>query len=279
MSRSFGGTSFTRRSPMKMSPPLASSSPAINRRAVVFPHPEGPTSTVNCLSGISSVMSFTAVTAPNFLVTPCSCTLATSYPPCSPDGAGLHSTAFDPSPRGPPIRRSPLVWHQGTARSSRLRQTALQLIDHGDRIGIDPALHCHAPTDKIADQDRREQSRQLPFPDGAHLVDPSRPREREFPRDRHTPRQPVRLDRIPEDDDVQHCGQRGIQPPADGLIVIELGKGVPHRCGLAILVKLVFPAFRGGLEKGNATVDYGDAPAQRLPEPPRGALGAVRSVV
>ena len=69
MSRSLGGTSFTRRSPMKMSPALASSSPAMSRSAVVFPQPDGPTSTVNCLSGISSDTSFTAVTAPNFLVT------------------------------------------------------------------------------------------------------------------------------------------------------------------------------------------------------------------
>src|SRR5713226_9202445 len=151
MSRSFGGTSFTRRSPIKMSPSLASSSPAINRRAVVFPHPEGPTSTVNCLSGISSVMSFTAVTAPNFLVTPCSCTLATSYPPHSLDGAGLYSSAFDPSPRGPydlPRARCPAPV---TARSSPLRQTALQFIDYGNWIGIDPALHGHPPTDKVAD--------------------------------------------------------------------------------------------------------------------------------
>src|SRR5574337_1450290 len=139
MSRSLGGTSFTRRSPMKMSPLLASSSPAINRRAVVFPQPEGPTSTVNCLSGISSVMSLTAVTAPNFLVTPCSCTLATAYPPCLPDVAAFILPRFDPSPRTP--------IHLGSssgdmvARLSPLHQTALEFVNHGDRVGINPPLH------------------------------------------------------------------------------------------------------------------------------------------
>src|SRR3954451_9099619 len=47
MSRSFGATSLTTRSPMRSSPPDASSSPATIRSAVDLPEPDGPTSTVN----------------------------------------------------------------------------------------------------------------------------------------------------------------------------------------------------------------------------------------
>ena len=36
------GTSLTRRSPIRSSPPLISSSPAIIRRVVDLPQPEGP---------------------------------------------------------------------------------------------------------------------------------------------------------------------------------------------------------------------------------------------
>ncbi len=41
MSRSFGGTLFTTRSPMAISPPVMFSSPAIMRRSVDFPQPDG----------------------------------------------------------------------------------------------------------------------------------------------------------------------------------------------------------------------------------------------
>ena len=45
MSRSFGGTSLTTSPPMRISPPVISSSPAIMRSSVDLPQPEGPTST------------------------------------------------------------------------------------------------------------------------------------------------------------------------------------------------------------------------------------------
>src|SRR5205807_4043709 len=66
-----------------MLPALASSSPATSRRQVVLPHPEGPTSTVNCLSGISSVTLLTATTVPNCLLTCSSNTLAIVRPPAA----------------------------------------------------------------------------------------------------------------------------------------------------------------------------------------------------
>ena len=42
MSRSFGGTLFTTRSPIRMSPCEICSSPAIMRSSVDFPQPDGP---------------------------------------------------------------------------------------------------------------------------------------------------------------------------------------------------------------------------------------------
>jgi hypothetical protein len=54
MSRSLGGTSLTTRLPMLMVPAEISSSPAIMRSSVDLPHPEGPTSTQNSPSLIST---------------------------------------------------------------------------------------------------------------------------------------------------------------------------------------------------------------------------------
>src|SRR5277367_2216228 len=68
ISRSLGETSLTIRSPITISPLVASSRPAIMRRAVVLPQPEGPTSTINSLSRISRLMLLTAVTLLNDFV-------------------------------------------------------------------------------------------------------------------------------------------------------------------------------------------------------------------
>src|SRR5918994_5361406 len=55
MSRSFGGTVFTTRSPILIVPSLMLSSPATIRRAVVLPQPDGPTSTMNSPSSTSKL--------------------------------------------------------------------------------------------------------------------------------------------------------------------------------------------------------------------------------
>src|SRR5215213_7422137 len=55
---------------MKTLPPLMSSRPAIMRRAVDFPQPDGPTKTTNSPSGISRFILSTAITSsPKTLVT------------------------------------------------------------------------------------------------------------------------------------------------------------------------------------------------------------------
>jgi hypothetical protein len=64
--RSLGRTSFTNLSPIYISPEVASSNPAIARKVVVFPQPDGPTKTANSLSFISMFTLFTAVTSLNF---------------------------------------------------------------------------------------------------------------------------------------------------------------------------------------------------------------------
>ena len=60
MSRSLGVSSLTTFPPIRNVPEVMSSSPATIRSAVVFPHPDGPTSTMNSPSATSSEKSFTA---------------------------------------------------------------------------------------------------------------------------------------------------------------------------------------------------------------------------
>src|ERR671910_2478848 len=82
MSRSRGGRSLTTWSPIKTLPPLMSSRPAIIRRAVDFPHPDGPTKTTNSPSGISKLILSTATTSsPKTLVTSSRVTSAIPLPP------------------------------------------------------------------------------------------------------------------------------------------------------------------------------------------------------
>ncbi|MNY80994.1 hypothetical protein D3C86_2223230 [compost metagenome] len=64
MSRSLAGISLTTLPPMVISPAEISSSPAIMRNSVDLPQPEGPTSTTNSPSPISSEMSLSTATLP-----------------------------------------------------------------------------------------------------------------------------------------------------------------------------------------------------------------------
>ena len=62
MSRCCGVFSVTSVSPIQIEPAVTSSSPAIERSSVVFPQPDGPTSTMNSPSAMSSDTSSTALT-------------------------------------------------------------------------------------------------------------------------------------------------------------------------------------------------------------------------
>src|SRR3984893_17144123 len=67
MSRSLGGTSLTIWSPIYMSPEVTSSSPAIMRKVVLLPQPEGPTKTTNSRSAMSRSIPCTAGVRSNVL--------------------------------------------------------------------------------------------------------------------------------------------------------------------------------------------------------------------
>jgi hypothetical protein len=69
MSRLAGGRLLTTRSPMEMVPPDTVSSPATILRSVDLPHPDGPTSTTNCPSAISTLTSCRTLTVPNAFAT------------------------------------------------------------------------------------------------------------------------------------------------------------------------------------------------------------------
>lgn len=63
------GTRVTSMSSKKIFPDVGTSSPAIMRIKVVFPHPEGPRSTVTDDFGTVNVMSSTAFNGPKLFVT------------------------------------------------------------------------------------------------------------------------------------------------------------------------------------------------------------------
>src|SRR5690348_14253416 len=70
MSRSRGSSSVTSTSPIEIVPSVISSRPAIIRKSVDLPQPEGPTSTMNSPSSTARLTSSTATTPPeNALVT------------------------------------------------------------------------------------------------------------------------------------------------------------------------------------------------------------------
>ena len=80
MSRSIGGTSLTTVSPIRISPELTASRPAIMRSVVVLPQPEGPTKTMNSLSRMCRSTSFTTWLASNILLSLRTITSAIAYP-------------------------------------------------------------------------------------------------------------------------------------------------------------------------------------------------------
>src|SRR5512142_2215640 len=82
MPRARGGRSVTTLPPMSTSPRVGSSSPAIIRRSVDFPEPDGPGKTRNSPSRVTRLTSLTAPSAPlvKTLVSPRASTTATPPP-------------------------------------------------------------------------------------------------------------------------------------------------------------------------------------------------------
>ena len=70
MSRSFGDTPATSRSPISIMPSLGLSRPAMMLSSVDFPQPDGPSRTVNSPLSIVRSMPLSTLTAPNRLCSP-----------------------------------------------------------------------------------------------------------------------------------------------------------------------------------------------------------------
>src|SRR3954454_18823090 len=81
MSRSFGCTLLTTRSPIEIVPEVMFSRPASILSRVDLPQPEGPTSTTNAPSSIGTVTPCRTSKPPNDLRTSLICTDAIHIPP------------------------------------------------------------------------------------------------------------------------------------------------------------------------------------------------------
>src|SRR6266567_4824051 len=81
ISRSLGKRSLTIRPPMPISPSLTTSSPAIILSRVDLPQPEGPTSTTNSPSSMSTLTPCITWTVPYLLMTLLTLTSANIGPP------------------------------------------------------------------------------------------------------------------------------------------------------------------------------------------------------
>src|SRR5712691_5293944 len=96
-----GGMSLTTWPPIRMSPEVCRSRPAMMRRNVVLPQPDGPSSTRNSPSRTVRLMPPTATTSPKFLVISLAATVAIWAPSMS--RAGICKPATRPrSDRVPP---------------------------------------------------------------------------------------------------------------------------------------------------------------------------------
>src|SRR6266446_270626 len=145
MSRLRGARSVTSRPPMRISPEVASSRPPTIRSTVVFPDPDGPTSTRNSPSDTSRSSEETATAPPgNALVTPDRTIAATALAPhprrpaTTPQAPARSVTTRYPAPadgsENPPPASDP----------GARRALARPLLPVGGGAA-DPAGHPHAP--------------------------------------------------------------------------------------------------------------------------------------
>src|SRR5919109_1725472 len=139
MSRSFGDRSVTWMSSMRISPAVTSSSPARSRRIVDLPQPDGPTSTMNSPSRISSETSSTATTSSsNTFVTPSRTIVAISLS-LLPSGHGAEAV-LRPRETRQSIVAQPLLGQGGSdprprsGRGSELIEAEQRRADDGRRV-------------------------------------------------------------------------------------------------------------------------------------------------
>lgn len=148
MSRSRGATSLTRRPPMWTSPVVIDSRPAIRRRVVLFPQPDGPTRTSSSPSPVSNETSDTAFTPFAYVLpTLSSLTFAMNAMPPSPDRPARAPVRSEPDTHRPVVSsrceqtasrsilssRCTAVWPVG-ARSTAAREAAHPATRRSNRL-------------------------------------------------------------------------------------------------------------------------------------------------
>src|SRR5262245_61352194 len=95
MPRSLGVLSLTRAPPMRRSPEVMSSRPAMSRRRVDLPQPEGPTKTTKSLSAMSRLTPWIVSIRPNAFRTSLSTTLAMALPLDGAGGEARHDLSLE----------------------------------------------------------------------------------------------------------------------------------------------------------------------------------------
>src|SRR6266536_6618997 len=134
-SRERGGRSVTSAPSIAIEPVLASSSPAIMRRSVDLPQPDGPTRTRNSPLPISSETSSTATTSPLKTLPTCSRTIsptvAKSIPQDHQDFNGIDHFSADG------YSRVQMSVPQKVTKQSTTREQVLDLIE---RLGVGNAI-------------------------------------------------------------------------------------------------------------------------------------------
>src|SRR4029450_1533087 len=164
MSRSFGGTSFTTRSPIAIVPSLIRSRPATLRSAVCFPPPYGPTRIRNSPSATSRVRSSTATTGPGYtFVTPSNATRAIAL--------ALQSLSGDAAHEVPLGEQEEHDHRQHRHDVGRRDEVPLRVV--GSLEGREPELQRERV---LVREDRHERPKKV-FP-GPQELDPRQRRER-----------------------------------------------------------------------------------------------------
>src|SRR5512143_351996 len=144
MSRSFGGKWLTTRSPMRISPPVMFSRPAIIRSKVDLPQPDGPTSTTNSPSRIEISTPWMTAVAPKAFRTSRIATEAIHSSQAAAAALRIIFSVFSTArPDAPPEHP------QSNHPAFGLRKASPTYGLVGVSGGADPALQRHAAVDQV----------------------------------------------------------------------------------------------------------------------------------
>src|SRR5581483_6853560 len=130
-SRLPGATFVTSRSAMRMRPPEIVSRPPIERRRVVFPQPDGPTSTMNSPSSIVSETWSTAVTPPAYCFVTSSRTISAIARNLAEPGQNVQSF-----PHTAGLSYAPAMVEEGAPGVALVRDTCSVYVLRNGREGV-----------------------------------------------------------------------------------------------------------------------------------------------